>query len=275
LVGTSGGRAGGAGARRRASRALERSRARLASQIVALERGEEAAQARQRLELEVEARKRVDVEVAAAVESERLRLGYELHEGLGQELAGIGYMMATFQGVLREAGVEQAEEARRLEGMITRSIERTRTLAKAFYPVEMEMLGLVGSLEEMACSATHTLRVPCRVRDADAPAFELRGPMAIQLFRIAEEAIQFEVEQGAARRIDISVSVDGERLVLTVAGEGPEAIRELDSMNGGGAGIRRMRYRAEVIGGRLDVRSPSAGGITVRCSAPLPPAAMA
>jgi len=157
--------------------------------------------------------------------------------------------------------------------MITRSIERTRHLAKAFYPVEMETLGLVGSLEEMAHNATDALRIQCRVRDVDAPAADLRGPIAIQLFRIAQEAIHYEVTEGRASRIEISVSVDSGRLVLTVAGDGAGVPAELESKNG--AEVRMMRYRAGVIGGLLDVRSPAAGGTTVRCSAPLPPAAAA
>ncbi len=73
-------------------------------------------------------------------------------------------------------------------------------LAKAFYPVEMETLGLVGSLEEMAYNATRSFDV----RVASAPtsetgASDLRGSMAIQLFRIAEEAIYYEVKQGQAQ----------------------------------------------------------------------------
>ncbi|HEX2465114.1 MAG TPA: MASE1 domain-containing protein, partial [Thermoanaerobaculia bacterium] len=132
--------------------------------ITALKEAETLARAERRLELEAQAHSRVEAEVAAAVESERLRLGTELHEGLGQELAGIAYLMAALHRTLRGAASEQAaSEAMRLEDMITRSIERTRVLAKAFYPVEMETLGLVGSLEEMAYNAMRSFDVRCRV----------------------------------------------------------------------------------------------------------------
>jgi PAS domain S-box-containing protein len=237
--------------------------------ITALKEAETLARAERRLELEAQAHSRVEAEVAAAVESERLRLGTELHEGLGQELAGIAYLMAALHRTLRGAASEQAaSEAMRLEDMITRSIERTRVLAKAFYPVEMETLGLVGSLEEMAYNAMRSFDVRCRVHaDLESGASDLRGSMAIQLFRIAEEAIYYEVKLGCAREIEISVAVDDDKFVLTVTSDGEGVPSDLEHVQS--AGLRMMQYRAGIIGGELDVRSPLTGGTLVRCSAPL------
>jgi PAS domain S-box-containing protein len=236
--------------------------------ITALKEAEALALTERRLEHEARAHSRVEAEVAAAVESERLRLGTELHEGLGQELAGIAYMMAALNKTLRGTASAQASEAMRLEDMITSSIERTRVLAKAFYPVEMETLGLVGSLEEMAYNATRSFDVQCRVRaEVETGTSDLRGSMAIQLFRIAEEAIYYEVKQGHARKIEIAVAVDDGKFVLTVTGDGEGVSSDVDDVQG--AGLRMMRYRAGIIGGELDVRSPLTGGTSVRCSAPL------
>jgi signal transduction histidine kinase len=154
--------------------------------------------------------------------------------------------------------------------MITRSIERTRVLAKAFYPVEMETLGLVGSLEEMASNASRSLGIECTVRaELEPGTTDLRGSMAIQLFRIAEEAIYYEVKQSQPRSIEITIAREQGCLVLCVAGDGASATGDVQDADS--AGLRMMRYRAGVIGGRLDVRSPADGGTTVRCSAPLAP----
>jgi signal transduction histidine kinase len=91
--------------------------------------------------------------------------------------------------------------------------------------------------------------------------------MAIQLFRIAEEAIYYEVKQRHARKIEISVAVDDGEFVLTVSGDGKGVSSDPEDVQS--AGLRMMRYRAGIIGGVLDVRSPMTGGTTVRCSAPL------
>jgi PAS domain S-box-containing protein len=239
-------------------------------EITAIKEAEATERERRRLEVEAEAHSRIEAEVAAAVENERQRLGQELHEGLGQELTGIAYLMATLQRTLSGAAKPEAAEATRLESMITSSIERTRSLAKAFYPVEMEMLGLVGSLEEMAWSATRSMNVECRVySDLDVfSGIDPRGSVAIQLFRIAQEAIYYEVEHGHARHIDISVSFGDDRVVLSVVGDGNGSRFDIDEVDG--AELRIMQYRAGIIGGTLDVRTPSAGGTAVRCSAPIP-----
>jgi signal transduction histidine kinase len=225
-------------------------------------------ESRRRLALEAKARGRAEAEVAAAIENERMRLGTELHEGLGQELAAIGYLMAALRKTLPVADTVQASEAMRLEDLITRSIERTRVLAKAFYPVEMETLGLLGSLEGMACNAARSFEIECRVRtDREWGASAVRGSKAIQLFRIAEEAIHYEVEQDRAQHIEISVAGGEDSLVLSVAGDGAGVAGDVD--NADSADLRMMRYRAGVIGARLDVSSRRGGGTTVRCSVPL------
>jgi integral membrane sensor domain MASE1 len=242
---------------------------RVVQEITALKEAESLARTEQRLELEARARTRVEAEVATAVESERQRLGTELHEGLGQELTAIGYLMAALHRTLRGVASDQASEAMRLEDMITRSVERTRVLAKTFYPVEMETLGLVGSLEEMAFNASRSFGIECSVRNDLGPgATDLRGSIAIQLFRIAEEAILYELKRDRACRIEISVAADDRSLMLSIAGDGARVPSEAE--DGDDAGLRMMRYRAGVIGGRLDV-DPLDGGTLVRCSAPLSP----
>jgi PAS domain S-box-containing protein len=252
--------------RRKAEAELALSQQELETRVV--ERTAELARAQRRLQGEAEARKRLEAEVAAAVESEQLRLGQELHEGLGQELTGIAYLMAALHRALQGASSKQALEAMRLEDLITRSIERTRSLAKAFYPVEMETLGLLASLEEIAYNAMESFGIRCLVRAEDPECADLRGPLAIQLFRIAQEAVLNAVKHGHAGLIEISIAIDGGDLVLKVADDGVGLPGDLAEVEG--TGLRIMRYRAGIVGGVLEVRSRPSGGSMVLCSAPLP-----
>jgi PAS domain S-box-containing protein len=255
--------------RKRAERALAAWQVELERRVA--DRTSELELARGRLHAEAEARKRLEAEVAAAVESEHLRLGQELHEGLGQELTGIAYLMATLQRALAAMSPSQAEAALRLEEMITRSVERTRILAKAFYPVEMETLGLLASLEEIADNTMDSFGVRCRVSvDADQRCAELRGPIAIQFFRIAQEAVLNAVKHGQAHRVDIDVGCENGDLVMRVVDDGVGLPEDLEKVEG--AGLRIMRYRAGILGGVLDLRALPTGGSMVRCSAPLPAA---
>jgi PAS domain S-box-containing protein len=233
------------------------------------ERTAELALAQRRLQAEADARKRLEAEVAAAVESEQLRLGQELHEGLGQELTGIAYLMAALHRALRGASSTQAMEAMRLEEMITRSIERTRSLAKAFYPVEMERLGLLAALEEISYNTRTSFGVDCIVHLQEGSlAADLRGPVAIQLFRIAQEAVLNAVKHGNARRIDVDVTSDDGTIVMTLEDDGTGLPASIETIEG--TGLRLMRYRAGIVGGALEVTSSSSGGALVRCWAPLP-----
>ena len=57
------------------------------------ERTVELTTANLQLLAEIDERKRLEGEVAGAVEAEQERLGQELHDGLAQELAGIGMLL--------------------------------------------------------------------------------------------------------------------------------------------------------------------------------------
>ena len=57
------------------------------------------------LQAEISERKRLETEIARAIEREQLRLGQELHDGLSQQLTGIGYMMQAMDTKLFPEGV--------------------------------------------------------------------------------------------------------------------------------------------------------------------------
>ena len=91
----------------------------------------------------------------------------------------------------------------------------------------------------------------------------------MQLFRIAQEAINNAVRHGRATRIDIMVSFDAERVALTVADDGCGFVAEEHAAayeEGEHLGILSMRERAARIRGRLGIDSGPGRGTTIEVS---------
>jgi two-component system sensor histidine kinase UhpB len=87
------------------------------------------------------------------------------------------------------------------------------------------------------------------------------------IYRIAQEGLTNIARHAGAAHVELSLTSDGQRVVLRVTDDGR-------GMNGAseGAGIRGMRERAILIGADLTVGPSSAGGTEVRLV--LPPQAV-
>jgi len=230
-----------------------------------VERTGELTTAHARLLLETEERKRLEASIADAIEGERERLGSELHDGLVQELTGISMMMHVLARTLAEPA--PAKEAERLCRMLETANSNVRNLSKDFYPVELKQYGLLVALRSIAHRSQEQFGISCAVQ-SNAKAMEtLSAAKAVQLFRIAQEAVQNGIKHARANRIIIHFGKKKGAWLLTVRDDGiglPQG-----SPKTGGMGLRIMRYRAQIIEGTLRVENDESGcGTLVSCTVP-------
>jgi len=230
------------------------------------ERTAELALAHRSLREEMDERQRLEAEVTRAAEREQHRQGQELHDGHGQQLTGIGFFLSALHEQLRDVSSTAAHETLRLQELVERSIEQTQDLAKGFYPVELEELGLGTALQGLARVTTRSSGVTCRVRSDGSVADELTGPVAIQLYRIAQEAVRNTVKHAKARRIMIGLRSRDGAITLTVLDDGVGLAADGDGPPG--MGFHIMRSRARAIGGGLEVRNGRKRGVFVACTVP-------
>ena len=220
------------------------------------------------LQTEISERRRLESELARAIEREQLRLGQELHDGLGQQLSGICYMMQALQIKLQKASPSAARELGRLGSLMQQSVDQSRDLAKGFYPVELERLGLLTALQEITGKMSQLSNIRCLVESDGDPLYPtLKGPVAIQLFRIAQEAVHNAIKHSQAKQIVIRLeSIDGS-IILTVKDDGVGLSTNTTAKKG--MGLTIMQYRARMVDGTLDIRTAEKGGVIVTCSTPI------
>ena len=88
--------------------------------------------------------------MAAAAEQERARIARELHDGLGQQLGGLRFLMDGLRRDLQSANAPQAETAAQLAREVAIALTQARTLAHELYAVPPSPDGLFQALENLA-----------------------------------------------------------------------------------------------------------------------------
>lgn len=200
--------------------------------------------------------------VRRAQELERHRWARELHDDTLQAIATMALRCAALarrepDPVLRAALEDIGAEARRQAAALRRLIEGLR-------PPELE-LGLepaIAALAERAATSGLDVRWDVRASDIDPDA-------EVAVFRLVQEALSNAVRHAHAAHaaVDVRPVPGGVRIVITDDGRGfdPGAPSR-------GCGLAGMRERAALAGGRLAVRSGSAGTRIVAVLAAAPPA---
>lgn len=208
-------------------------------------------------------------------EDERRRLARELHDGLGQTLTALTHQLERLREKLDgEIPVElQARVGDSVE-MARLALHETRELSRLLRPPVLDDLGLGVALGWLARTLEQRtgLRVELEVEGLDE---RLESDLETLVFRLVQEALTNVLKHAGVDRAKVTVRRAGESLDFSVsdAGSGfdPEAI--LGSGSTAGSGLRGMRDRLELFGGRLDLTSAPGAGTVLSAAVPLGEAA--
>jgi PAS domain S-box-containing protein len=213
--------------------------------------------------------RRLEKELLDISAAERRRIGHELHDGLGQYLAGIAFRAKALEQALAAEGSSHSPEAKELTAFISNAIGQTRSLARGFDPIEVESSGLLVSLQNLLTETKHFFNINCLLHCRDSE-LQVDARTGLALYRIAQEAIHNAITHGAARQIDIELAVDAGHLCLRIRDDGIGF--QTQTGNQTGIGLRVMGYRARSIGAKLKINSQPNQGTEIRCETPYTPA---
>jgi signal transduction histidine kinase len=106
---------------------------------------------RNRVEL-LERSQQLEREIINISEREQQRIGRDLHDGVCQYLAAIGFTAAMLNRDLERDSSIRAEKAGEIANLLQDAAKRTRDLARGLSPVDRDEGGLESALDELASS---------------------------------------------------------------------------------------------------------------------------
>lgn len=219
------------------------------------------------LHREVDRARQLEGELAHVIEEERRRIGYELHDDLGQRLTGMSLSFKALSETLHSVSADLSAQAEALERTTSEAIISVRGLAHGLMPVPAGRGGLGAALEQLAAGVSSTHKMRC-VFDFNDPVDIENDIIATNLYRIAQEAVNNAVRHSRATVVKIRLDDEHGKVTLSVRDNGigfPSDCRtETRAVQVAGSGLRIMAYRASVINYTLTVDSTFGDGTTIR-----------
>ena len=198
----------------------------------------------------------------------RQDIAQDLHDNVGQELTGLGLMAATLAEMLPPAETPAGKLAAGVVATVKHAHDTVRGLSRGMLPLELEDGLLAVALEQLAVATSASSRIKCEVTGSQ-PDLVFDSRVSMHLYRIAQEAVANALRHSGAHSIRITLARENGEITLGIEddGTGPPS----EAVQAGGMGLRTMRYRAGLIGGKLEIGSSAGGGTQVVCRVATPP----
>ncbi len=200
--------------------------------------------------------------VLGAQEAERLRIAQELHDQVGQELTAVLLGLSRVQS---RAPDELQDDVLAVQDGVRASLEDVRRIAIELRPEALADLGLASAVAVLAERFSERLALNVAVNIApDLPLLSTENELVV--YRVAQEALTNVARHSGVDVAELTLAHECPGLTLTVRDRG----RGLPPGIVAGTGMRGMRERATLIGGRLQIRNLGGnGGCEVRLDVPL------
>ena len=215
---------------------------------------------------DVTERKRLEEEVLEISARERRRIGHDLHDGLGQFLAGIALKAKVLEEDLSAESSPHKEASKKLVRLINNAIQQARNVARGLDPIDVEASGLAAALRTLARETEDLFHVTCNLHCGQT-VLPVNRFAALQLYRITQEGISNAVKHGRPTQIEIRLATDATHVRLRIKDDGRGFRSGVATLTG--MGLRIMHYRAHVIGGVLKIDSRPDRGTEIQCLVPM------
>ncbi len=200
----------------------------------------------------------------ASSENERRRVAQDLHDGVIQDLAGIGYALsavATPDGwpAERESTRRQVEA---IAEVVRRDVDALRALLTDIYPPDLRRGELLPALRQLVTrlrerGVTTTLTVE--------PDLVLSPDCAALVYRVVREALRNVDKHAQARTASVRVCREDGGIVVDVVDDG---VGLLQGAREGHLGLQLLQDTLSDAGGELSVRGAVAGGVHLSARIP-------
>jgi signal transduction histidine kinase/ligand-binding sensor domain-containing protein len=203
--------------------------------------------------------------------AERTRIARDLHDTLLQRFHGLLLQFQAAFNLLPDRPRDSKQVLERAIDQVAEAITEGRDTVQGLRTSTVETNNLADALralaEDLANENGHAAAARVGVQGTPQALHPL---VRDETFRIAGEALRNAFRHAEAKQIEVEIHYDERQLLVRVLDDGkgmdPEVLRT--GAKPGHFGLSGMRERAELVGGKLSVRSGVEKGTQVEFSAP-------
>ncbi len=191
-----------------------------------------------------------------ATSGERRRLAREMHDGVAQDIASLGYLVDALAA--RPSSPEQQATLTMLRDRITHVVAEVRQSVLSLRTSIGESESLGAAIGSIARGLSETSGIGIQVT-VDEHTGRLRPEVEAELFRITQEAMNNAIKHSQANAIEVHCQVYAPAARITINDNG----RGMQQARTDSHGLKIMRERARLINAELSISSNDSGGLSV------------
>jgi two-component system sensor histidine kinase UhpB len=217
--------------------------------------------------LDLEQNRELTRMIQSHVEEERRLIARELHDELGQSITAIKSMGLSIVQRCKSGDHDVCQAAGMIVDTAAHMYDAVHQMIPRLRPFALDDFGLGDALQDLVDEARQrNPGVTLSLEIGELPA-RLGDTLATSAYRIVQESLGNALHHAAASRITVAVRRDGGDLLLQVEDDGCGL--PADWQRPGHYGLRGMRERTAALGGRFELATAAAGGVSVLARLPL------
>jgi signal transduction histidine kinase len=198
----------------------------------------------------------------------RANIAQDLHDDLGSEMSGIS--LASFSAARSGDPARMGEALQTIAGQSSRLVEDMRDIVWSIHPDNDSLEKIAARMRQYAAQMLEPQDVAVHFQvAANALPLKMQPEARKHLYLFFKEAIHNIARHAQCDRADISIRRENGSFVLEIRDNGQGFEPNAPLKTTGGNGLRNLRNRAEVLGGKLVVESTPGAGTVLRLVAPL------
>jgi len=206
-----------------------------------------------------------------AQEEERQKVSRDLHDGLGQDLAGLAVNLQSVEHVWSDPPEPVRQQLQKIHEQIAQMTDWTYDMILTLRPSVLDDLGLLPALR---AHAERTLKESGIRFELEAHDLPLRLPPEVEttVFRAFQEAVSNVVRHSGASRLRVSLAVQDGTLEGEIADDGCGFDTTTVAAHGSGPrglGLLGMQERLALCGGTLEIAAGPGNGTRLHIRIPL------
>ena len=202
-----------------------------------------------------------------AQEQERSRLARELHDDVSQQITMLALDVERLGGTIPETEADARQQARNLREEVTTLASHVSGISHRLHSSKLDLLGLAAAAGTFCKEVSSRSGVIVEFTYDNLPA-TLPPDVAINLFRVLQEALSNAVKHSGASRCVVSLSGTNGELQLAVR-DGGKGFDTDAALATSGLGLVSMQERLRLVNGSVVIDSKPGAGATVRATVPL------
>lgn len=209
--------------------------------------------------------------VVQVQETERQRVGFELHDNITQLLCAVVFRSQSLVDKLPANEGTSKGDAIKLRDMLGNIADEVARISQNLGPSPLQHLGLATALQDAKAEFTARTGVSVQVTCLRLSA-HLQADTELALYRILQEALRNVEKHAGAHCVTVVLKQKGAFVQLQISDDGVGFDKErtsADRRRKGGLGLLSMRERATYVGGTLSVKSGTRGGTEITVLVPM------